>query len=370
MTSFRGPAVHTAGPVLLPGHSTHAMERTHHTPRRAARAFTLVEMVLAAALAAVVLIGLQSAVLIASKAIPSGAPVDHAAEGAALDRLAHDLAYALTITNSSVTGITFTVADRTGDAVAETITYSWSAKGAPLLRTMNGSTAETVVRDVQNFALALTTEQLAGAPAYLESNEVPLASFSAASGLAASTIDTSAWVAQIVPVSVPSDAVDFRTTRVRLTVAIAGAATGMSVAELRCVRNQTPTPRTLASALFSEPYSSGVVSLSMPSGRYLDPNEPLAILVRPSATPPSCNVTYKSSGVSGAGLMLTTTDAGATWTSASTRAILYELWGVYRVLDDPTSVTRAVSARISLTAGATPAMEINVALANRPRVTP
>lgn len=346
------------------------MERTLHTPRRSSRAFTLVEMVLAAALAAVVLVGLQSAVLIASKAIPTGAPIDQAAEGAALDRLAHDLAYALTITSASATGVTFTVADRTGDAVADTIAYSWGAKGAPLVRTVNGSGAESVAPNVQDFSIALTTEVLAGPPAYIESGEMPLASFSASTSLAEFVVDTSAWVAQLVPVSVPIDAVDFRTTRVRLRTNISGAATGTSVIELRSARNQTPTPRTIASASFAEPSASTQLSLSFPSLRYLDPNEPIALLVRPTATAPSCNVPYKSSGVSSAGLMLTTTDAGATWTSASTRAILYELWGVYRVLDDPTSVTRATSARLSLTAGAAPAVELNLALANRPRVTP
>ncbi|MDO8631262.1 MAG: prepilin-type N-terminal cleavage/methylation domain-containing protein [Phycisphaerales bacterium] len=124
-------------------------------PRRR-RAFTLVELMLSMAVMTVLLGGLASAMMIASRAVPDrstplGATLDSAY---AADQLAAELFVAKTFTVRSATAVEFTVADRNNDTVDETIRYEWSgAPGAPLTRKYNIAAAVTVLSDVNEFGL-------------------------------------------------------------------------------------------------------------------------------------------------------------------------------------------------------------------------
>ena len=78
--------------------------------------FTLVEVTLAAALAAMLLTAMGSVVLMASKALPDQSTrrafVD---QMSALNRLTADVTYATAVTGISATSIVVTVPDRDGD---------------------------------------------------------------------------------------------------------------------------------------------------------------------------------------------------------------------------------------------------------------
>jgi hypothetical protein len=343
------------------------------TTARRARAFTLVEVVLAAALAALVMLGLQSAVLIAAKAVPSSAaPVGAAAQAAALERIARDLAYATRITASSSTSITFTVPDRTGDAVDDSITFRWSGvSGEPLTRSLNASAAETILSDVRALSLAFTTATSATDTTYTESSETLLAYYSSSLSLSNTPLSTTDFVGQLVPVSLPSNAVDFRTTRARLSVTNAGTATGVGVVELRTVCNGLPSLPVLAQGTFNEPSSSTTVYVPLAMSRYLDKAEPVIIIARYSTNAPAGAPVYRSSGVATASAaMLASTDAGATWTSNTARSLLYELWGVYRTLDDPGTRTRASAFQATVRSSTAAATEFHLPLTTRPEVGP
>ena len=63
----------------------------------------------------------------------------------AIDEMTADLRLALSVTEATTTAVTFTVPDRTGDDVAETIRYTWSGTaGDPVIRTFNGTTVDFV----------------------------------------------------------------------------------------------------------------------------------------------------------------------------------------------------------------------------------
>lgn len=337
------------------------------------RGFTLVELVIAAALAALVLLGLQSSVMIAAKAIPSTVePADHATHARVLDQLSLELPYASRIVAFSANGITFVVPDRNGDGADDTIAYAWSGvAGAPLTRTFNGAAAQTVLADAALISFSLQTEVVPGTTTYVDSNETLLASYSSSASLGEYAVNTLTWIGQQVAISIPETAVDFRTTRVRLTANASGAATGTSVIELRSLRNRMPSARTVASASFNEPSSVSAVSCTFPSVRFLDRTEPVALVVRPATNPPSCGIVYQISGVAAAaGANLTTANGGASWSSLTGRSMLYELWGVYRTAEAASNVTRATFVRVTVRAGAAPALELNLPLANRPEVRP
>jgi prepilin-type N-terminal cleavage/methylation domain-containing protein len=103
------------------------------------RGFTLVEMVLSMAVMTILLGGIASAMILASRAMPDLAtPLKAMADGYyAADQLAGELFAAQTITARSATSVTFTVADRNNDSIAETIRYSWGGAGQPLTRQYN-----------------------------------------------------------------------------------------------------------------------------------------------------------------------------------------------------------------------------------------
>ncbi len=138
------------------------------------RGYTLLELIIASSAGALVVAGLASSLVIASKALVPDAPATaDANRGAlALSQLTGDLRHALRFTERTATAVTFTVPDRNGDSSPETIRYSWAGTaGSPLLYQHNGGTAVTLAANVQDFKLSaitrLITEETIEDPANL-----------------------------------------------------------------------------------------------------------------------------------------------------------------------------------------------------------
>jgi len=75
-----------------------------------------------------------------------------------------DLNEAIRFTERTAAAVTFTVPDRTGDGMTETIRYAWSgAAGDPLTYEFNGS-AVTLASGIQNFDLSYLTRDTTSAP--------------------------------------------------------------------------------------------------------------------------------------------------------------------------------------------------------------
>lgn len=153
------------------------------------RAFTLAELTVSLGIVGLLMAGLGSAVLLATRAVPSPASpanqIGAAAQG--VDLLATDLYYARSFTSIQPTSITFTVAPRGSDSAPETISYSWSgAKGAPLMRQYNANPAVPVVRNVYNLNLLynkLTRTSVQNVTTISTTPEQLVASFTNWSGL-------------------------------------------------------------------------------------------------------------------------------------------------------------------------------------------
>lgn len=135
--------------------------------------FTLIELVVSMSVSVILMGSTVSALLIANQAIPNGRSMleekAHAAE--VVDRIASEIYYATSITESTANTVTFTVADRGHGAVGpETIRYAWSGTvGDPLTRQYNGGTVVTLYDSVQSFSLDYTrgVGRLAGLPRVL-----------------------------------------------------------------------------------------------------------------------------------------------------------------------------------------------------------
>lgn len=131
--------------------------RTSRRPFSTPTAFTLVEMVLSLAIVAVLVGAMTSVMTLSLRAIddrinPAGKTV-RAAEAA--DLILADLAVAIAFTERTETSVSFTVPDRTGDGLPETIRYAWSGvAGDPVVREFNAHKDAEFLPDVRLFSLA------------------------------------------------------------------------------------------------------------------------------------------------------------------------------------------------------------------------
>lgn len=147
--------------------------------RRVRCGFTLVELVASMTIMTILMMGMGSTMIIASRAIPDGkSSMAVATESRnVLDRLTEDLLYATSITEKAATAVTFNVADRGhGAAGPETIRYAWTGTpGDPLTLEYNGASAVNLIDAVQNFTLSYALKSdVAGEPPLVEGAEETL----------------------------------------------------------------------------------------------------------------------------------------------------------------------------------------------------
>ena len=122
----------------------------------ARRGFTLIEVVTSVLLISLVFVGIGSAIVISSHALPGGQNVgdDLLRSAEPLQILAQELEGAIHVTNRSATMIALTVPDRNGDGLFEDVRYEWSGMvGQPLTRFYNSGSTVPWVDNVQEFRL-------------------------------------------------------------------------------------------------------------------------------------------------------------------------------------------------------------------------
>lgn len=127
------------------------------------RGYTLIELLVAAASASVLMVGLSSALYVSSRAmnLDDGAIARRNAADMALSRVLADVAEANRFLTLDPTSLEFTVPDRDADGLVETLRYSWSGvAGDPLLRSVNGGADIPLIQDVQSLDFAALTQSV------------------------------------------------------------------------------------------------------------------------------------------------------------------------------------------------------------------
>ena len=204
------------------------------------RGFTLVELVASMVVMIILMLGMGSAMTLATRAIPDGKSSMEIATDSrnVLDRMTEDLLYATSVTEKTANAITFTVADRGhGAAGPETIRYAWSGTpGDPLTLEYNGAVAASLLDDVQEFALTYNTKASAAqaGPAVEGPEESFLFQNLDNSGSAAQfDITGSGGAAEYFEPTLPSDAISWRVTRVRFIAAPRNPKSGTLTVSIR-----------------------------------------------------------------------------------------------------------------------------------------
>ena len=117
---------------------------------------TLVEMVASLAIVSVIIIACGSAIVVAVRTFELSATAGEApGPDSAASRIAADLQTAMAFSERTATAVAFTVPDRDGDGLPESIRYAWSGTpGDPITVEYNGAAPVVLVSNVTSFDLS------------------------------------------------------------------------------------------------------------------------------------------------------------------------------------------------------------------------
>lgn len=319
-------------------------------------AFTLVELVLAMAGTSLLLLGITSAIVVASRSAfdPEQPQTALARSRSVAQLIAQDLAQATSIVEGTATAVEFTVADRDDDGLEETLRYEWSGlAGDGIFRSFNGDSA-LLAPDIASltFTYNTTTENATVVGSAAEGAEQLLYAFEDAS-LSNVPISTTSWLAMTIAPTLPSDATAWSVTRLSFEAKQDAAATGTLLIKVRSslsvltsvlgptiTVNESDLP---AAYGWTTVPVSGVAGLS-PSSSVSISFEAVSLLAN-SARMKYCDaceahaVAYRSASSS----------AGTTWTTYVDGALNLRVYGkITRPARTSTALTRLVSAGVSI----------------------
>ncbi len=348
----------------------------------ARRGYTLIETVLALGVMAILAGALGSVLLIAVRAIPSGQAArgstsPTAAAGGALDLLASELRFATAIASGTTTAIEFTTPDRDGDGSADTLRYEWGGDaGDPLTRRVNSGAASNVVPGVQAFALNYTwREEMTTTKGRLNSGaSTMLCSYDTGSPSPFS-LNTVTGVGMTLKPVLPMDAVAYSITKVWVKMR-SGNTAGSPKFDLVIYAVDAqgkPTSTVLASrtSIDAGNLSSSMewyeAELSVPA---LAPSSGFAVTVIGRSGSESGGVgTFSTGSLSPGEGLVTTTNAGTSWSISTTSAMCVRVQGTVITRDQTTSTTRTlerVDLHIQTSDAGAQAVDVSALTRNRP----
>lgn len=342
--------------------------------------YTLVELVASVAVMAILMAGMGSAMVIASRGIPDGnTSLEITAEsGAVLDQIASDLLYATSITEKSANAVTFTVADRNhGDPGEETIRYAWSGtEGDPLTREYNGGTAAILIENAYDFRLiySVGSDTEPSIPV-IEGPETLLSSQDTSADLKDFAITDKEWIGQYFFPTLPVDAIAWNVTRVKFMARIHGADKGITAVQLRPATAARLPDTTLLEEVpmeesaLGEEYLWQEFSYSTVSG--LAPSQGLCLVLACQENDAHLGDVQYDDGSGTA--RLTTTDEGSNWNYDSDKSMLYYVYGTATVPDPdpppPDLFLHSVVIRLRAAEDASTELQTEVQILNTPEVT-
>lgn len=367
---------------------------------RIRRGYSLIEMVTAVAIFSILMLALQSTVMLAAKAMPDNGSRASllTVESRALNRIAHDLHYATSVTLTNNRTLQLVVADQDGDGADETITYQWNGTtGATLTRTRNSGAASVLASGVRNFACTMRKKSIATTTSTYgsaTSAELALASFSDYSGVSGTTSNTlnlssSNYASEYFRFNtsaVPANATSIRITRVGVWMQSLGILGTVSGEIRRAVGNGTYSPSTIRYGSVSG-LSNGLLSLSLGWTNFpfsdvviTNPQEEMEFYLSASGLLNVASVQYRynSNAPADGYRLFWSSNSGSSWSPSTSNLNQQDMiFTVYGTVTAPT-VTTATTTKYYLTGmdlrlcmgtRDTDAQELSVSTPNLPEVT-
>ena len=328
-----------------------------HSTHNLARALTLVEMLVSMSIVTLIIGAVSSAVIVATRAVnPQSSPASTLSSlGEALSRLLEEASLAITVTEHTPTALTFTLPDRTGDDIDETIRYSWSGMpGDPLQRQLNADTPTTVAEGIISFALEYDTasrdEIVPGGT--LNAVEQDLAYFDSFNSSTPVLIGPSFTVSQYVRPDFPRGTLNWTLTSIDLRMAQTSAQgqPGSILIELQAAGpDNAPSEEVLA--------STSVLEKDLPTGHQwtrhtftnvpaLAPNEGVCIVLSDATGGISADLSMVSQVSTRSAAWFNDGGAG-TWYQSASLSTPYRLRGTTLTRLPDTTITHVELRRLS-----------------------
>ncbi|MBN1347652.1 MAG: hypothetical protein JXQ73_33505 [Phycisphaerae bacterium] len=340
--------------------------------------YTLMELVVSTAAMGVLTTAIASSVLIATHSIDDDQNPSASIRRSTLgtDDLIRDVSAAKAVNQDSILSMSFTVPDRTGDAVDDILRYSWTGvAGDPLVRQINGGTAATLLENVRGLYMALHMNQIrqneTSAEQYLIGDQ--------SSGSSATfAVSGNNWIGQYFKPSLPTDAVSWSITRVQFHGGPHAPILGIAKVQIRSANALlVPSKTVLEEVSISEsalgPIYDPPEEVAFNTLTGLAPGEGLCLVITQFSDVNPCDVHYQSSGASPSGsYMVKTTNAGSSWTKPSGQSMWFKVYGTVTVPGTGlTNGTKIEWLRVSVVAGVEFATRIDAAvqMVNKPELT-
>ncbi|HVS70920.1 MAG TPA: type II secretion system protein [Phycisphaerae bacterium] len=345
-------------------------------PHLRRRGYTLVELIVASSIMAVLLIAVQSTIMLAAHAIP-GANTKATAlvnASAALEMLNADVAYATAVTTRTASSITLQVPDRNGDGNPETVTWSWNqTAGGNLSRTFNTDPPVVIASNVQSFALAYDTRSVLVPGPSVTSAEVLLSSATALIGTNDQVVDNNHNYAEFIFPTLPANATSWAITRVQLNAKYVGAPLGYTNVQVQTIGpSDAPSGTVLDTAQISEANLTSTnawtqVTFSNATG--LAPTTGACIVV--AWVNDAQSISLKGQNTAVANNIFFTSPSSGTWNANNNQALQHYIYGTYTTPGTPipTYYLTGVRATLLTSADTGATTRIAIHLLNEPQVT-
>jgi hypothetical protein len=364
------------------------------------RAFTYMELAVAVAILAVIMVSLGSVIVAASKAMPAvtgSSDSNSTGADAVADQMMSELRFATGISESTPTAVTFTVPDRNNDNIPETIRYAWSGlAGDPLTRAYNGGAPVPVVPGVSSLSLQYLKHKYTSSTTgttVVNSGEVQFSGFTSWSGITAtsstSSVSTAAWCAEtfvIDRVSIPSDATRITITRVSLKIkkppsGTAGCTVGIYQPSAAGSTIPAATP---IGSLYSVPDTALTTAYAWVDSTFTDvawtnpAQTTLIIGVKGVASTASASILYlnASTAPTDNSVFRWTTNSGTSWQPTSglnANDAVYAVYGTYQrnvtsTINVDTYTLGSVALTLQPSAASSPRIDTAIEVLNEPSI--
>lgn len=353
-----------------------------NTPMRRPRGYTLLEIVVALPVMAMLLLGLGSAVKIAAQAVPNGTTTPSATLSARelLDLITTDLTYATTI-NTDVTQpgaanqLQFNLAQSNGSlSTTCQVQYNWpGTAGTSFQRQFNGQ--QTTLPNVQEFTLAYDKKAVALPTTYSTSATMLLFSSDGSGAFSTNdnSITTTNWVGEYFQPVLASNVYSWNVTSASIYLKqTTGPPNGINSIQIRTAAGGVPTSTVLAQQSFPEGNLTGNYtynSISFPPVPYQSPATGLCLVVACQNNSPSC-LAQSYYGATANSNCVSTTNAGSSWQNASGQSLSYYIYGTVQT-PNPTTyqyLLTGIRCTLRLGNGANSRLSTTIRVLNQPVV--
>lgn len=305
------------------------------------RGFTLAELVVSVSVLSVLMGGLASAMVIATKAMDGGSTRTARSVRAAhvMARVNEDLSFAISFSERTPTAATFEVPDRDLDGLPDVIRYAWSGvAGDPLTVEYNNSgNPRTIAENVHDFDLSylLVTRDPPPPPVGVEGPEQLLIYHDNGPSPQNElfTIGVLQHCAQCFQPTLPPDALSWRITRVKIVAQRVGKASGNNYLQIRPVQpDGKPSTLVLDQKTFAEAGMPGTLfwfQFSFTTLAELDPAVGMCMVLSGDASGTAA-ILYENGGSPMTPLthFLQSGDSGSTWSAPNdTTDMIFLVYG-------------------------------------------